>query len=63
MFLHHVNYIEHNINIYIYVLYIYIYWHGGSPSYTPMIVYAKTVTLKNDAPSEIANFQRKGTYF
>ena len=25
--------------------------------------YEKTVTLKNDAPSEIANFQRKGAIF
>ena len=46
MFLHH---IEHNIKKY-------LYWHGSNPSYTCMILYIKTDTLKNDASSETTNF-------
>ena len=49
MFLHHVNNIEHNIKKY-------LYWHASNPSYTSMILYIKTDTLKNDASSETTNF-------
>ena len=49
MFLHHVNNIEHNTKKY-------LYWHGSNPSYTSMILYIKTDTLKNDASSEKTNF-------
>ena len=38
-------------------MYLELYWHGGNLSYTSMILYIKTVTLKNDVPSKINNFQ------
>ena len=48
MFLHRVNNIEHNRG-----------GNGGNLSDTSMILYIKTVTLKNDASSEIIKFQRE----
>ena len=52
MFLHHVNNIGHNIKK------ISI----GNLSYSSMILYIKTVTLKNDTFSEIT-ITSKGKYF
>ena len=51
MFLHRVNYIEHDIKQNIY--------NGmeGNLFYTSMILYVKTATLKNDASGKITNFQ------
>ena len=34
-----------------------LYWHGGNIFYTSMVLYIKTVALKNDASGEITNFQ------
>ena len=50
MFLHRVNNIrQYKVKC--------LYWHGGDISYTSMIMYIKTGTLKNDASSEIIKFQ------
>ena len=49
MFFHYANNADHNIKKDIY---------AGNLCYTSIILYIKTVTLKNDASSEITNFQR-----
>ena len=51
MFFHYVNNIEYNVKKY-------LHWHGENLSYTSIILYIKTVKLKNDASREITNFQR-----
>ena len=53
MFLHRVNNTEYDIKQNIYTG----MEHGGNLFYTSMILYIKTVILKNDASSELTNFQ------